>query len=259
MEGVNATRLSSLGLVSKSLHQDRRRVESSSRRIGAGPRTAAGRVQADPSGRGLRRAGISIGRPSCAQVATFGGQRADGHGFPAAASLRWPIAQRCGFWLNGAAQESNLPRRGFHARTGFEDNSRLVAWSGLATLRASARARPFSLLQSVSERPYRALRPPRPGDLAFVDGRCVAETAFATKKGERCSGPESAQYGLSRRFADCREVAEGVADGGEVAKRSALSRVRPARSASELPCPNLLGVRAARAGGGSHVRPDRPF
>jgi hypothetical protein len=28
-----------------------------------------------------------------------------------------------GNWLNGAAQESNLPSRGLHDRTGFEDQS----------------------------------------------------------------------------------------------------------------------------------------
>ena len=35
---------------------------------------------------------------------------------------------------NGAAQESNLPRRGLHARTGFEDSGCSVARSGLAAL-----------------------------------------------------------------------------------------------------------------------------
>ena len=32
------------------------------------------------------------------------------------------------FWLNGAAQESNLPSRGLHDLTGFEDETQ---WRGL--------------------------------------------------------------------------------------------------------------------------------
>ena len=34
-------------------------------------------------------------------------------------------------WLYGAAQESNLPRRGLHARTGFEDRRRSRTYRGV--------------------------------------------------------------------------------------------------------------------------------
>jgi hypothetical protein len=44
------------------------------------------------------------------------------------------------FLTNGAAQESNLPSRGLHDRTGFEDAAVLAQRNGLSGLRAILRA-----------------------------------------------------------------------------------------------------------------------